>query len=115
VHSQIQSNVLSRLLPVLLIKSLEEQMEYREETWDTHSKPPTKAIIFPDPQTAIDDLLDDWLPRLIESNEILIASLLSIKGLCSVDSSSVVAEGVLAEVDAALEKAGKAQRKTSSW
>jgi hypothetical protein len=69
-------------------------MEYREETWDTHSKPPTKAIIFPDPQTAIDDLLDDWLPRLIESNEILTASLLSIKGLCSVDSSSVVAEGV---------------------
>jgi hypothetical protein len=30
-------------VPVLLIKSLEEQMEYREETWDNHKKPPTKA------------------------------------------------------------------------
>jgi hypothetical protein len=94
------------VVPVLLIKRLEEQMGYREETWDT---PSTKAIIFPDPQTAIDDLLDDWLPRLIESNEILTAALLSIKGLCSVDSSSVVAEGVLAEVDAALKRATRAK------
>jgi hypothetical protein len=81
-------------------------MEYREETWDT---PPTKAIIFPDPQTAIDDLLDDLLPRLIESNEILTAALLSIKELCSVDLPSVVAEGVLAEVDAALKRAARAK------
>jgi hypothetical protein len=94
------------VVPVLLIKRLEEQMGYREETWDT---PSTKAIIFPDPQTAVDDLLDDWLPRLIESNEIVTAALLSIKGLCSVDSSSVVAEGVLAEVDAALKRATRAK------
>jgi hypothetical protein len=46
----------------------------RGETWDTDRKPPAKAIIFQDPQTAIDGLLDDWLPRLIESNEILTAA-----------------------------------------
>ena len=42
-------------------------MEFGEETWDTQKKPPAKAIYFADSQTAIDGLLDDWLPRLIES------------------------------------------------
>jgi hypothetical protein len=41
---------------VLLIERLEEQMEYGEETWDTDKKPPAKAVIFADPQTAIDGL-----------------------------------------------------------
>jgi hypothetical protein len=70
-------------------------------------KPPAKAITFADPQTAIDGLLDDWLPRLIESNEILTAALLSIIGLCSVESSSVIAQRVQAEVDAALERVAR--------
>jgi hypothetical protein len=101
--------IVAMLLPVLLIKRLEEQMEYGEETWDTDKKPPAKAIIFPDPQTAIDGLLDDWLPRLIESNEILTAALLRVKELCSVGSSSVIAQRVLAEVEAALERAARAK------
>jgi hypothetical protein len=96
--------------PVLLIKSLEEQMEFGEQTSDAHKKPPAKAIIFPDPQTAIDGLLDDWLPRLIESNEILTAALVRVKGLCSVGSSSLVVERVLAEVEAALERAARTKK-----
>jgi hypothetical protein len=71
--------------------------------------PPAKAIYFADSQTAIDDLLDDWLPRLIESNEVLTAALVRVKGLCSVNSSPVVAERVLAEVEAALERSANAK------
>jgi hypothetical protein len=85
-------------------------MEYGEETWDTDRKPPARAVIFHDPQTAIDGLLDDWLPRLVESNEILVAALLRVKELCSVRSSSVIAQRVLAEVEAALERAARAQK-----
>jgi hypothetical protein len=95
---------------VLLDKTLEEQMEYHEGTCDNHRKPPTTAIIFPDSQMAIDGILDDWLPRLIQRNETLIAVLLSIKRLCSVESSSVIAQRVLAEVDAALERDARAQK-----
>jgi hypothetical protein len=84
-------------------------MEYGEETWNTDKKPPAKAVIFADPQTAIDGLLDDWLPRLIESNEILTAALLRVKGLCSAGSSPVIAQRVLAEVEAALERAARAK------
>jgi hypothetical protein len=55
-------------------------MECGKETRDTQKKPPGRAIEFPDSQTAIDDLVDDWLPSLIESNEILTAALVCVKG-----------------------------------
>jgi hypothetical protein len=102
--------VIRTFVPILLIRILEEQMEYREETRDNHKKPPIKVRIFPDAQIAIDDLLDDWLPRLSKSNEILIAALLSIKGLCSVESSSGIAQRVLAEVDVALERDSRVKK-----
>jgi hypothetical protein len=69
-------------------------------------KPPGRAFEFPDSQTAIDGLLDDWLPRLIETNEILTAALVRVKGFCISESSTVAADRVLAEVDIALERAG---------
>jgi hypothetical protein len=56
------------------------------------------AIEFPDSQAAIDGLLDDWLPNLIESNEILTAALERVKGFCLSESSTLSAEIVLAEV-----------------
>jgi hypothetical protein len=81
-------------------------MECGKETRDTQKKPPGRAIEFPDSQTAIDGLLDDWLPSLIESNEILTAALVRVKGFCIAESSTVFANRVLAEVNIALERAG---------
>jgi hypothetical protein len=68
------------------------------------------AIEFPDSQAAIDGLLDDWLPNLIESNEILTAALVRVKGFCLSESSTLSAELVLAEVGAALERAARAKK-----
>jgi hypothetical protein len=100
--------MVAMFLPVLLMKSLEQRMEYGEETRDTQKKPAAKAIYFADSQSAIDGLLEDWLPRLIENNEMLTATLVRVKGLCSIKSSPVVVERVLAEVEAALERAARA-------
>jgi hypothetical protein len=102
--------IIVAFLIVLLTKGLEEQMVYCEETSDTDKKPPAKAVIFPDPQTAIDALLDDWLPRLIESNEILTAALIRVKGLCAAGSSCVIAQRVQADVEAALERAARVNK-----
>jgi hypothetical protein len=85
-------------------------MEYGKETWDAQKKPPTRAIEFPDSQAAIDGLLDDWLPNLIDSNEILTAALVRVKGFCLTESSSLAAERVLAEVEVALERATSATK-----
>jgi hypothetical protein len=65
-----------------------------------------EGVEFPDSQTAIDGLLDDWLPSLIERNEILTAALVCVKGFCMAESSTVAADRVLAEVDIAPERAG---------
>ena len=81
-------------------------MECGKETRNAEKKPPGRVIGFPDSQTAIDGLLDDWLPSLIETNEILTAALVRVKGFCLTESSTVVADRVLAEVDTALERAG---------
>jgi hypothetical protein len=51
-------------------------------------------------------LLDDWMPRLIETNEILTAALIRVTGFCISEASTVVADRVQAEVDVALERAG---------
>jgi|HubBroStandDraft_6_1064221.scaffolds.fasta_scaffold747897_2 hypothetical protein len=85
-------------------------MEYGMETWDTQKKPPTRAIEFPDSQAAIDGLLDDWLPNLIESNEILTTALVRVKGFCLTESSTLAVERVLAEVEVALERATMAKK-----
>jgi hypothetical protein len=85
-------------------------MECDKGTRDTQKKPPRRAMIeFPDSQTAIDGLLDDWLPGLIRSNEILTAALISVRGFCLTESSTISADRVLAEVEAALERAARAK------
>lgn len=70
-------------------------------------KPPNRVVEFPDAHAAIDGLLDAWLPRLIESNEILTAALIRVRDLYFSGAPPVAADRVLAEVDAALERAAR--------
>jgi hypothetical protein len=76
---------------------------------DQPKKLPNNVIEFPDVHAAIDGLLDAWLPRLIESNEILIDALLRVRKLYLPGAPEVAAERVLAEVELALEKAVRAR------
>ncbi len=85
-------------------------MGHRNDTLDTQKKSLGMAIYFPDPQTAIDGLLDDWLPGLIQSNEILIAALVRVKGFCLAEPSTVAGDRVVAEVDVALKRAATVNR-----
>jgi hypothetical protein len=65
-------------------------------------KPPSNVVEYPDAHAAIDGLLDAWLPRLIESNEILTEALERVRDLVAV-------EQVRAEVEVALQKAARAK------
>jgi hypothetical protein len=80
-------------------------MEYGIDTRDLQKKLPGRAFEFPDSQAAIDGLLDDWLPSLIKSNQILTAALVRVKGLCSAEPSRVAADQVVAEIEVALTRA----------
>jgi hypothetical protein len=73
-------------------------------------KPPTNVIQFPDAHAAIDGLLDAWLPRLIESNEILTATLLRVRDYCLGGALPVAADQLLAEVESGLERAARARK-----
>ena len=73
-------------------------------------KPPAKAKEFTDAQGAIDATLDALLPRLIESNDSLIAALTRLRDFYLTGKPMPGAEAVLAEVEAALEQAAKTQR-----
>jgi len=70
---------------------------------------PNSVIEFPDIHAAIDGLLDAWLPRLIVSNEILFAALVRVRDYHLAGAPEAAADQVLAEVEAALEKAAKIQ------
>jgi hypothetical protein len=72
-------------------------------------KPPTSLVAFVDSQAAIDGTLEAWLPRLIESNEILVAALERLRDLCSTGDRVDTGE-VLSEVETALERAASMQR-----
>jgi hypothetical protein len=72
-------------------------------------KPDINLIAFKDSQAAIDGTLEAWLPRLIESNEVLVAALERIKKLHS-SGEPVASEKVLLEINLALEKAATTQR-----
>ncbi len=74
----------------------------------TPKKPPTSLTAFVDSQAAIDGTLEAWLPRLIESNEMLVAALVRVRDLHS--AGQVDAEEVLSEVEAALQKAANMQK-----
>jgi hypothetical protein len=72
-------------------------------------KPANSVVEFPDIHAAIDGLLDAWLPRLIVSNEILFAALVQVRDHCLAGAPAAAADQLLAEVEAALERAAKAQ------
>jgi hypothetical protein len=74
----------------------------RYEVANLTKKPPSNVVEYPDAHAAIDGLLDAWLPRLIESNEILTDALLRVRDL-------VAAEQVRAEVELALQRAARAK------
>jgi hypothetical protein len=44
-------------------------------------KPPNRVIAFNDAQSAIDGTLENWLPRLVESNDALEEALLLMRDL----------------------------------
>ncbi len=73
------------------------------------NKPPNRVAEFPDVHAAIDGLLDAWLPRLVVSNEILFATLVRVRDHHLSGSPAAAADQVLAEVEAALERAAKIQ------
>jgi hypothetical protein len=72
-------------------------------------KPPHSVAEFPDIHAAIDGLLDAWLPRLIVSNEILFAALVRVRDYHLAGAPETGADGVLADVETALERAARAQ------
>lgn len=74
------------------------------------NKPPNSLVEYPDAHAAIDGLLDAWLPRLIESNEILTDALVRVRDLYLAGAPLVAAERVLAEIEVALERAARAQK-----
>jgi hypothetical protein len=76
---------------------------------DTPKKPPTSLVAFVDSQAAIDGTLEAWLPRLIESNEILVAALERLRSRCSAGEPMDTGE-VLSVVETALERAANMQR-----
>jgi hypothetical protein len=82
-------------------------MECGKEARDRQQRLSGAAIEFIDSQTAIDGLLDVWLPSLIKTNEILTTAILRVKELCLAELATVAADRMLAEVELALEKAAR--------
>ena len=77
---------------------------------DSPKKPPVNATVFPDPQSAVDAVLEAWLPRLIEINEILMAALVKLRDFYLAGTPAVEAEEALEEVKAALDRAAMVQK-----
>jgi hypothetical protein len=75
---------------------------------DAPKKPPLKVVTFKDAQSAIDGTLEDWLPRLVESNDALEQALLLLRDLYFA-GHSIAEEAVLQQVEDALDKAAKAK------
>jgi hypothetical protein len=77
---------------------------------DSPTKPPVKATAYPDPQSAVDAVLEAWLPRLIESNEMLMAALVRLRDFYLAGTPPVEAEEALAQVKVALDWAAMVQK-----
>lgn len=73
-------------------------------------KPPNNVVEYPDTHAAIEGLLDVWLPRLIKSDQILTAALVLVRESYLAGAPPVATDQVLAEVEAALERAARAQK-----
>jgi hypothetical protein len=73
-------------------------------------KPPAKATTHLNPQPAAETALEAWLPRLIESNERLMAALVRLRDFCLDGGEETEAEEVLVQVRVALERAVVVQK-----
>jgi hypothetical protein len=71
-------------------------------------KSPHRVISFKDAQSAIDGTLENWLPRLVESNDALEDALLLLRDLYF-SRTSLAEEVVLKRVEEALDKAATAK------
>ena len=67
-----------------------------------------RAITFKDAQSAIAGTLENWLPRLVESNDALEEALLLLRDLY-LSRNSMAEDVVLKRVERALEKAASAK------
>jgi hypothetical protein len=74
----------------------------------TPKKPPHKVITFRDAQSAIDGTLETWLPRLVESNDVLEEALLLLRDL-HLSRNNLMEDAVLKQVAEALDKAARAK------
>jgi hypothetical protein len=71
-------------------------------------KPAPRVITFKDAQSAIDGTLETWLPRLVESNDVLEEALVLLRDLYFSEDRSAE-NSVLKRVEEALDKAATAK------
>jgi hypothetical protein len=72
--------------------------------------PPVKAMAYPDAQSAVDAVLEAWLPRLIASNEVLMAALVRLRESYLTGTPPEAAGEALAQAKAAIEQAAMVQK-----
>jgi hypothetical protein len=77
---------------------------------ESTKKPPVTAIAYPDAQSAVDAVLEAWLPRLIESNELLMAALIKLRESYLTGTPLGEADEALAQAKTALEQAAVVQK-----
>jgi hypothetical protein len=71
-------------------------------------KPAQRMITFKDAQSAIAGTLETWLPRLVESNDVLEEALLLLRDLYLSEDRSAE-DSILKRVEEALDKAATAK------
>jgi hypothetical protein len=77
---------------------------------DAPKKPPVNVRSYVDQASATDAVLEAWLPRLVESNEALMAALVRLRDFYLADETRTDAEEVLMQVRMALERAEIVQK-----
>jgi hypothetical protein len=77
---------------------------------DSPKKPPVKASPHVDEESGMDTVLEAWLPRLVESNEALMAALVRLRDFYLADEPRTDAKDVLVQVRVAIEMAEIVQK-----
>jgi hypothetical protein len=77
---------------------------------DSPKKPPAKATTYLDKRSATGPVLEAWLPRLVESNETLVAALVRLRDFYLAGAPRTEAKEVLVQVRVALERAEIVQK-----
>jgi hypothetical protein len=77
---------------------------------DAPKKPPVNVRTYVDRESATDAVLEAWVPRLVESNEVLMAALVKLRDFYLADEPRTDAEEVLMQVRVALERAEIVQK-----